>query len=100
LSPIVINAIALTLLKTGKKSRANRITAGIPISKRKSASIFITKDNFRQHKRSALVLPDSAQGIEVEIPQDCRRRDEDLERKARFFAALPQKMRPKSKKCL
>jgi hypothetical protein len=31
----------------------------------------------------------------MEIPQDCRRRDEELERKARFFAK--QKMRPKTK---
>jgi hypothetical protein len=33
----------------------------------------------------------------LEIPQDCLRQDEELERKAQFFAK--QKMRPKSKKC-
>jgi hypothetical protein len=39
-----------------------------------------------------------AQGIEAEIPQASRVGAEELERKARFFAAfsglMPQKMRP------
>jgi hypothetical protein len=41
------------------------------------------------------VSPWAAQGIEAEIPQASRvRRAEELERKARFFAA--RKMRPNS----
>jgi hypothetical protein len=32
--------------------------------------------------------------IEAEIPQDRQGRAEELERIARFFAVLPQKMRP------
>jgi hypothetical protein len=43
-----------------------------------------------------LLLAVGAQGIAAEIPQTRRRRVEELERKARFFAALPQKMRPNS----
>jgi hypothetical protein len=39
-----------------------------------------------------------AQGIEAEIPQDLRSKSEELERKARFFAALPQKMRYQNRK--
>jgi hypothetical protein len=30
----------------------------------------------------------AAQGIAAEIPQACHRQDEELERKARFFAAF------------
>jgi hypothetical protein len=40
----------------------------------------------------------SAQGIEAEIPQKPRSGFEELERKARFFAAKPQKMRKVSSK--
>jgi hypothetical protein len=47
--------------------------------------------------RSNFALPlVRAQGIVAESPQARRRRAEDLERKARFFAAPPQKMRPKT----
>jgi hypothetical protein len=38
----------------------------------------------------------TAQGIEAEIPQGPRRGPEELERKARFFRAGPEKMRPNS----
>ena len=41
-------------------------------------------------KRSGL----TAQGIETEIPQELRSNSEELEWKARFFEAKPQKMRP------
>jgi hypothetical protein len=37
-----------------------------------------------------------AQGIVAEIPEADRREAEELERKVRFFAAEPQKMRPDS----
>jgi hypothetical protein len=63
-------------------------------------SFFIT---FGKPKALPACGGDAAQGIEAEIPQDCRRRNasgvfEELERKARFFAVLPQKMRPKNEK--
>jgi hypothetical protein len=44
-----------------------------------------------------LLAPLSAQEIEAEIPQASLAGAEELQRKARFFAALPQKMRPKTK---